>query len=156
MAGGGLKGRVAAQNRKARHNYFIEDTVEAGIELTGSEVKSLRAGRANIGDSFAEERGGEMFLVNAHISPYAAANRFGHEPLRPRRLLLHKREIGRLLGKVQREGYTLVPLSVYFNDRGRAKVELALGRGRKNYDKRERDRERDWQRDKARVMRAKG
>ncbi len=155
MADGDLKTRTVAQNRKARHNYIIEDTVEAGLALVGTEVKSLREGRASLGDAFAQEKAGEMYLVNAHISPYGPANRFNHEPMRPRKLLLHRREIARLAGLVQRQGYTLVPLKLYFNGRGRAKVELGIGRGRKLHDKRDRAKERDWQREKARVLRDK-
>jgi SsrA-binding protein len=155
VAGGDLNRRFVAQNRKARHNYFIEDTIEAGLVLQGSEVKSLRAGSASLGDAYAEARGGELFLVNAHIPPYTAANQFNHEPLRPRKLLLHRREVEKLTGKVQREGYTLVPLSLYFNDRGRAKVDLALARGRKHHDKREREKSRDWKREQSRLMRNK-
>jgi len=153
MASGELTTKVVAQNRKARHDYFIEETLEAGMELVGTEVKSLRQGRASLGDAFAQEREGEMYLMNAHISAYTAANRFNHEPLRPRKLLLHKREIGRLAGLVQRQGYTVVPLKLYFNERGKAKVELGVARGRKQHDKRERDKERSWQREKARVLR---
>ena len=123
------------------------------MELVGTEVKSLRQGRASLGDAFAQERDGEMFLMNAHISAYTAANRFNHEPLRPRKLLLHKREIGRLAGLVQRQGYTVVPLKLYFNERGKAKVELGVARGRKQHDKREREKERSWQREKARLLR---
>jgi SsrA-binding protein len=153
MASGELTTKVVAQNRKARHDYFIEETLEAGMELVGTEVKSLRQGRASLGDAFAQEREGEMYLMNAHISAYTAANRFNHEPLRPRKLLLHKREIGRLAGLVQRQGYTVVPLKLYFNERGKAKVELGVARGRKQHDKRERDKERSWQREKARLLR---
>lgn len=153
MASSGVGRRVVAQNRKARRNYFIEDTLEAGIALVGTEVKSLRDGKCSLNEAYAEQRGGELFLVNAHIGVYEAGNRNNHEPLRPRKLLLHKREIERMIGKVQREGYTLVPLSIYFNERGRAKVDLALARGRKQYDKREREKTRDWQRQKARLMR---
>ena len=155
MASGDLNRRFVAQNRKARHNYFIEDTIEAGLVLHGSEVKSLRAGSASLGDAYAEVRGGELFLVNAHIAPYNAANQFNHEPLRPRKLLLHRREVEKLTGKVQRGGYTLVPLSLYFNDRGRAKIDLALARGRKHHDKREHEKTRDWKREQSRLMRNK-
>jgi len=147
---------VVARNRKARHEYFVEDTLEAGIVLAGSEVKSLRDGRANIADSYAAEKGGELFLMNAHIPEYAGANRFGHETRRPRKLLLHRRQINRFMGAVGREGKTIVPLSLYFDERGRAKVELALVRGKKAHDKRATMREREWQRDKERVMRARG
>ncbi|HEX9648675.1 MAG TPA: SsrA-binding protein SmpB [Alphaproteobacteria bacterium] len=155
MAGGDLKQRIVAQNRKARHNYIIEDTVEAGLVLVGTEVKSLREGRASLGDAFAERRDGEMVLVNSHIAHYPPANRLNHDPLRPRKLLLHRREIERLRGLVERRGYTLVPLKLYFDERGRAKVELGIARGRKLHDKREREKELGWQRDKARLMRAR-
>lgn len=157
MAGGDLTQRIVAQNRKARHNYIIEDTIEAGLVLVGTEVKSLREGRASLGDAFAQRRDGGMYLVNAHIAHYPpAAGRLNHEPMRPRKLLLHKREIERLRGLVERRGYTLVPLKLYFDARGRAKVELGIARGRKTHDKREREKERSWQRDKARLMRARG
>jgi SsrA-binding protein len=145
--------RFAAQNRKARHEYFIDDTIEAGIMLLGTEVKALREGKASIGESFAGPQGGELYLFNAYIPEYEAANRFNHLPRRPRKLLLHKRELSRLLGASQREGTTLVPLSLYFNERGRAKVELGLARGKRKADKRATEKERDWQRDKARIMR---
>ncbi|MGY2050457.1 SsrA-binding protein SmpB [Methylobacterium sp. JK268] len=148
--------RVVADNRKARFNYEITDTVEAGIALTGTEVKSLRGGKATIGDAYAGPSGNEFFLFNAYIPEYLEANRFNHETKRPRRLLLHRRQINKFLGATQREGYTVIPLKIYFNERGRAKVELGLGRGKKLHDKRETAKERDWQRDKARLMRAKG
>ena len=148
-------GRIAAQNRKARYDYAIEDTLEAGIVLMGSEVKSLRAGRGNINEAYAAAKDGEIFLLNAHISEYAQA-RDGHEPLRPRKLLLKKRELRRLLGAVQREGMTIVPLKIYFNDRGIAKAEIGLARGRKKHDRREREKERDWDRQKARLVRQMG
>ncbi|MBM3485457.1 MAG: SsrA-binding protein SmpB [Alphaproteobacteria bacterium] len=148
--------RVAAQNRKARHDYFIEESLEAGIVLTGSEVKALRDGRANINDAYAAERGGEIFLVNAHIPEYKEAGPFGHEPRRARKLLLHGRQIGKLIGAIQREGMTLVPLRIYFNQRGRAKVELGLAKGKKKADRRESIKERDWDRQKARLLRSKG
>lgn len=156
MAGGDLSDRTVARNRKAFHSYFIEERLEAGLVLAGTEVKSLREGRASLGDSYAEEREGEMFLVNAHIGAYAAASRHNHEPLRPRKLLLHRREIRRLAGMIQRRGYTVVPLSLYFNRSGRAKIELGVARGRTGHDKRERIRERGWQRDRARLMRERG
>ncbi len=146
-------GRVAAQNRKARYNYFIDETLEAGLVLTGTEVKSLREGRANIGDSYATAQDGELFLVNAHISEYSGGNRLNHEPLRPRKLLLRKREIGRLVGAIQRRGVTLVPLEIYFNARGIAKVRLGIARGKRQYDKRATAKERDWQRQKGRLLR---
>jgi len=146
--------RTVAQNRKARHEFHIEDSVEAGLQLTGSEVKSLRAGRANIGQAFAVDQRGEIWLMNAHIAEYAPAARFGHEPTRPRKLLLHKREIDKLMGQVKREGYTLVPLSIFFNGRGIAKLNLGLARGKKKADKREDIKKRDWERQKARLLRA--
>ena len=147
--------RVAAQNRRARHDYIIEDTIEAGMMLTGSEVKALRAGKASIKEAYARERDGEVWLVNAHFSEYAPAAREGHEPKRPRKLLLRRREIARLIGQMQREGVTLVPLKIYFNGRGFAKCELGVARGKKKADKRETEKKRDWQREKARLMREK-
>ena len=148
--------RVAAQNRKARHNYEIEDTLEAGIMLVGSEVKSLRGGRASIAEAFAVERDGELWLVNAHIPEYEAANRRNHPPMRPRKLLVHSRQRDKLMGAISREGMTLVPLSVYFNDRGIVKVQLGLGKGKSKIDKREDIKRREWNRDKARVLRNRG
>jgi SsrA-binding protein len=156
MARAAAAGRLAAQNRKARHDYIIEDTFEAGIVLLGTEVKSLRQGRASIGEAFAAERDGELFLFNAYIPEYEAANRFNHEPRRPRKLLMHRREIARLIGLIQRGGMTLVPLSIYFNERGVAKVQLGLARGKRKVDKREAEKARDWEREKARLMREKG
>jgi SsrA-binding protein len=129
--------RIVADNRKARFNYEILDTLEAGIALTGTEVKSLRQGKATIGDAYAGPSGNELFLFNAYIPEYLQANRFNHETRRPRRLLLHKRQIDKLLGATQREGFSVVPLKIYFNEKGRAKVELGLGRGKKLHDKRE-------------------
>lgn len=143
--------KVVATNRKARHDYFIEDTVEAGIVLTGTEIKSVRAGRANLQDSFALIRNGEMWLVGAHISPYVHGNRENHDPTRDRKLLLHRREIDRLAGKVQERGYTLVPLRVYLRD-GRAKVELGLAKGKRQYDKRETIAKRDSDREMRRAV----
>ena len=128
--------KLICQNKKAWHNYFFEDRYEAGIALLGTEVKSLREGRANLGDSYGKIKNGEVFLVDAHISPYSHANRFNHDPLRTRKLLLHKKEIRRLIGKVQERGFTLIPLRLYFSN-GRAKVELGLGKGKKLFDKRE-------------------
>jgi len=148
--------RVVADNRKARFNYEILDTYEAGIALTGTEVKSLRQGKATIGEAYAGPSGEEFFLFNAYIPEYLQANRFNHEIKRPRRLLLHKRQIDKLIGATQREGFTVVPLKVYFNERGRAKVELGLGRGKKLHDKRETEKKRDWDRERARVLREKG
>ncbi len=148
--------RLVAQNRKARHDYIIEDTLEAGLVLTGSEVKSLRKGRCSVGEAYAHERDGELFVQNLHIPPYDPASRYNHEPRRPRKLLVHRRELARLIGLVQRGGYTLVPLSIYFNERGRAKLELALARGKRKADKRDSEKRRDWQRQKARLLRDKG
>ena len=148
--------RTAAVNRRARFNYEIGQVFEAGIALSGTEVKSLREGRSSIADAYAGERNGEMWLYNAFIPEYLQANRFNHETRRPRKLLLHKREISRLVGAVDREGMTVVPLKIYFNDRGRAKVELAVARGKKLHDKRETSKQRDWGREKARLMRDKG
>ncbi len=148
--------RPIAQNRKARHEYIIESTLEAGLMLTGSEVKSLRQGRCSIGEAYAHEQGGELYLRGMHISPYEAATRRNHEPLRPRKLLVHRRELAKLLGQVQRGGYTLVPLSIYFNARGIAKIELALARGKRKADKRQSEKKRDWSRQKARLLRDRG
>jgi len=154
----GPSGDIAAQNRKARHDYFIEDTFEAGVMLMGSEVKSLRRGSASIGESYAQEKEGELYLLNAYIPVYeAAAQHSGHQdPRRARKLLLHKREIERLKMAVAREGYTLVPLSIYFNARGIAKVELGLAKGKHKADKRQTSKDRDWKRDKARLMAKRG
>lgn len=145
--------RPVAQNRKAFHDYAIEDKLEAGIVLAGTEVKSLREGRANLGDAYAGEMQGELYLFNAYIPEYRQASRFNHETRRPRKLLVHRRERNKLLGAVQREGYTLVPLAIYFNPRGKAKVELGLGRGKKSFDKRAAIKDRDWQRQKERLFR---
>ena len=128
--------KIVAQNRKARYNYFIEESYEAGMVLLGTEVKALREGRANIKDGYARITDGEVFLMDVHISPYAFGNRFNHDPLRPRKLLMHGREIHRLMGKVKENGFALIPLSIYFSH-GRAKVSLALAKGKKLYDKRE-------------------
>lgn len=150
-----MAGKLIAENRRARFDYFLEQTFEAGLSLTGSEVKSLRNGRANIAESYAAVEGDEIVLVNADIPPYVQANRFNHEPRRPRKLLLHRKEIDRLIGAVQREGRTIVPTKLYWNDKGMAKLELALAKGKKIHDKRDTAAERDWQRDKARLMRDK-
>lgn len=147
-----LPARVAADNRKARHLYFIEDEYEAGIVLVGTEVKSLRDGKANIKESYAEVKDGELWLVNAYIPEFSHGNRFNHEPRRPRKLLMHAREIARLGGAVQKGGMSLIPLKIYFNDQGRAKVELGLGKGKKLHDKRETEKQRDWNRQKSRLM----
>ena len=148
--------KVVAENRKARFNYEIGDTYEAGIALTGSEVKSLRSGKATIAESYADTRGGEVWLVNANIPEYVQAGRFNHAPKRPRKLLLHRRQIDKLAGGVEREGMTIVPLKMYFNDKGRAKLELALARGKKLHDKRETLKKRSWDREKSRLLRVKG
>ena len=151
-----MAGKLIAENRRARFDYFLEQTFEAGLSLTGSEVKSLRNGRANIAESYAAVEGDEIVLVNADIPPYVQANRFNHEPRRPRKLLLHRKEIDRLIGAVQREGRTIVPTKLYWNDKGMAKLELALAKGKKIHDKRDTAAERDWQRDKARLMKDLG
>ncbi len=148
--------KLVVQNRKARHNYFIEDRIEAGLVLQGTEVKSLRQGRGSIVEAYADDKAGELYLVNAQIPIYEAANRFNHAPKRPRKLLLRRRELARLIGLIRRDGYTLVPLSLYFTPRGIAKVELGLARGKRKVDKRETEKKRDWQRDKARLMRERG
>lgn len=156
MANKGGNRKVVANNRKARRNYEIDETFEAGLVLSGTEVKSLRTGKANISDAYASEEGGELFLYNAYIPEYLQANRFNHSPRRPRKLLLHRREIHKLIVGIQREGMTVVPLKLYFNERGIAKLELALAKGRKLHDKRQVERKRDWDRQKARLMREKG
>ena len=143
-------------NRKAFHDYIIEDTVEAGLVLTGTEIKSMRAGRVNLRDAYARPERGEMWLLNAHIAPYQAGNRYNHEPERPRKLLLHHKQILELGRKVHEKGLTLVPLKLYFNKQGRAKVELGLGRGKKLYDKRETLARRDAEREMERAARARG
>src|SRR6516164_6221562 len=143
-----------AQHRRARHDYVIEDTLEAGLVLHGTEVKVLRSGQASIAEAYADEEGGELFLVNANIPEYAAAAHFTHEPRRPRKLLLHRKQVNRLLGAIRRQGATLIPLSVYFNERGRAKVELGLARGKRKAVKRQAEKQRYWQRSRARILRA--
>jgi SsrA-binding protein len=148
--------KLIAENRRARFDYFIDDVVEAGLMLTGTEVKSLRNGRANIAESYAAVEGRDIVLINADIPPYTQANRFNHEPRRPRKLLLHRKQIDRLIGAVQREGRTIIPTKHYWNDKGIAKLEIGLAKGKKLHDKRETAAERDWQRDKARLMRDKG
>ena len=147
---------LISQNRKARHNYLIEESLEAGVVLVGTEVKSLRQGRASIVEAYAADQQGELYLFNSHIPIYDPAGRFNHQPKRLRKLLLHSRELARLIGLIRREGYTLVPLSLYFNERGIAKVELGLARGKRKVDKRETEKRRDWQRQKARLMRERG
>ncbi len=150
------KTKVVADNRRARFDYTLEDFYEAGISLQGTEVKSLRDGQGNIADSYAELKNGEVWLINANIPEFSHGNRYNHEAKRPRKLLLKAREIKKLTGAVQRGGYTLIPMQVYFNAKNRAKVELALAKGKKLHDKREATKERDWARDKARLMRDKG
>lgn len=148
--------KIVAENRRARFNYAIESSLEAGMQLTGTEVKSLREGKATIAESYAHVKGGEVFLVNAHIPEYAGGNRQNHEPTRVRKLLLRGREIEKLHRAADRDGMTLVPLRIYFNARGIAKMDLGIAKGKKLHDKREDTKQRDWQRDKARLMRAKG
>ncbi|MDE2488347.1 MAG: SsrA-binding protein SmpB [Alphaproteobacteria bacterium] len=152
-----MAGKLIAENRRARYDYFLEDAFEAGLQLTGSEVKSLRNGRANIAESYAAVEGREIVLINADIPPYQQAGpHFNHEPRRHRKLLLKRREIDKLIGAVQREGRTIIPTKLYWNDRGIAKLEVALAKGKKVHDKRETAAQRDWQRDKARLLREKG
>ncbi len=151
-----IAGNIAVENRRARHEYSISETLEAGIMLAGTEVKSLRTGRANLADAFAGQQGGELYLFNAYIPEYQVKTIFTHETRRPRKLLVHRKELRKLLGAVTREGMTLVPLSIFFNDRGIAKVQLGLAKGRKLHDRRAAEKERDWQRDKARVLRDRG
>ena len=148
--------KIVADNRKARFSYLIGETFEAGIMLSGTEVKSLRGGKGMIGESYAAEQNGDIYLINAYIPEYLQANRFNHEPKRPRKLLLHKRQINRLIAATQREGMTVVPLKVYFNEQGRAKVEIALAKGKNAADKRETSKKRDWEREKGRILREKG
>ena len=150
------KCKTVAENRRARFEYYVEDVFEAGIMLTGTEVKSLRFGEGSIAESYAEVKGGEVWLVNSNVPEFSHGNRHNHEPKRPRKLLLHEREIARLTGAVERKGMTLVPLSIFFNGRGRAKVELALARGKNLADKRQTVKDRDWKREQARIMRDRG
>jgi SsrA-binding protein len=147
--------KYAAQNRRARHDYLIQDTIEAGMVLLGTEVKMLRQGQASISEAYAAERDGALYLVGAHIPEYKSA-RENHEPGRPRKLLLHRKEQNKLRGLIKREGMTIVPLGIYFNERGLAKCELGLAKGKRKADKREAEKSRDWQRDKARLLREKG
>jgi SsrA-binding protein len=148
--------KIVADNRKGRYHFEIMETFEAGIALTGTEVKSLRTGKVTIGESYAGPSGNDFYLFNADIPEYLQANRFNHERRRPRRLLLKKREIAKLTGAVQRDGLTVIPTKLYFNDKGRAKLEIALARGKKLHDKRDTEKQRDWARDKARLMRDRG
>jgi len=148
-----IKHKILAENRKARFNYEILDNMEAGLVLMGTEVKSLRANHANIAESYASFEQDGLWLINAHIPEYTAGNRFNHEPRRLRKLLLHSKELDRLAKAVEREGMTIVPLRLYFNPRGRAKIEIALARGKKLHDKRQTEKKRDWGREKARLLR---
>jgi SsrA-binding protein len=148
--------KLIAENRRARFDYFLEDKLEAGLALTGTEVKALRQGRANIAESYASVEGREIELINAHIPEYGPANRFNHEPRRPRKLLLHRRELDKLIGAVQREGRTLIPTRLYFNDKGLVKLEVALAKGKKAHDKRATEADRDWKREQGRLMRDRG
>ena len=150
------KVKVVAENRRARFDYFVEDRIETGIALTGTEVKSLRGGEGSIAESYAGVEGEEVWLINSHIPEYSHGNRMNHAPRRPRKLLLKSREISKLQGAITRQGLTLVPLSIYFNSSGRAKVELAVARGKKMHDKRETQKERDWKREQGRLMRKHG
>lgn len=156
MASEQPKTKLIAENRRARYDYFLEDFIEAGIQLLGTEIKSLRSGRANIAESYAAVEGREIVLINADIPPYQQAYRFNHEPRRHRKLLLHRKQIDKLIGAVQREGRTIIPVKLYLNESGKAKLEIALAKGKKVHDKRETEAARDWQRDKARLMRDKG
>ena len=149
--------KIAADNRRARFDYEIGEVFEAGIMLTGTEVKSLRGGKATIAESYVSvDRKGEVWLINANIPEYLQAKRFNHEPKRPRKLLLREREIGKLAQAIEREGMTIVPLKAYFNEKGRAKIEIAIARGKKLHDKRETEKQRDWNREKSRLMKEKG
>ena len=148
--------KIVAENRKARFNYAIEDTVEAGIALTGTEVKSIRNGKTTIAESYADSKDGEIWLINANIPEYLQANRFNHEEKRPRKLLVSRKQLAHLGQEVSRAGNSIVPLKLFFNDQGRAKVLIGLGKGKKNYDKRETERNRDWNRDKSRIMKEGG
>ncbi|MBV9261950.1 MAG: SsrA-binding protein SmpB [Pseudolabrys sp.] len=148
--------KIVSDNRRARFNYEIGEVFEAGLALTGTEVKSLRSGKATIGESYADAKNGEIWLINANIPEYKQASRFNHLPKRPRKLLLHQRQINKLAGAVEREGMTIVPLKLYFNEKGRAKLEIALARGKKLFDKRATEKKRSWERERGRLMRMKG
>lgn len=148
--------KIITQNRKARYNFFITENIEAGIILLGSEIKALRQGKANIEEAFVDIQKGELYLVNSFINEYAQARHFSHEPTRPRKLLLNRREINKILGAIQRKGMTVVPLSFYFTSKGRVKVDLGMAEGKKQVDKREHEKQRDWQRQKSRLLRQKG
>lgn len=148
--------KIAADNRKARYNFEIVDAIEAGLVLTGTEVKALRGGKATIAESYATIENGELMLVNSYIPEYLQANRFNHEPKRPRKLLASRKQIARFAQAIEREGMTLIPLKVYFNEKGRAKIEVAIARGKKLHDKRETEKERDWKREQGRILRDRG
>ena len=148
--------KLIAENRRARFDYFLDEKLEAGLILTGTEVKALREGRANIAESYVGVEGRELALINAHIPEYGPANRFNHEPRRQRKLLMHRKQIDKLIGAAQREGRTLVPTRLYFNDKGMVKLEVALARGKKAHDKRAAESERDWKREQGRLMRDRG
>jgi len=150
------KVKVVAENRRARYDYFVEERFEAGIELRGTEVKALRTGQGSIAESYATVEGDEVFLINSSIPEYSHGNRLNHEPRRRRKLLMRAREIAKLHGAITRQGLTVVPLTIYFNSRGRAKIELALARGKKAHDKRETIKERDWKREQGRLLRSNG
>jgi SsrA-binding protein len=149
-------GKIVAENRRARFDYLIEETLEAGLMLTGTEVKALRLGRANVAESYAAPEDGALWLINAHIPEYGPASRFNHEPRRKRKLLVKRRQLEKLMGAVQRDGRTIVPLKIYWNERGIAKLEIAVARGKRAPDKREADKARDWKREQGRLMRDKG
>ena len=153
---GDMTEKLIAENRRARFDYFLDDKVEAGLMLTGTEVKALRLGRANIAESYAAAQGREIVLINANIPEYGPANRFNHEPTRPRKLLLHRKQIDKMLAAIQRDGRTLVPTRLYFNEKGMVKLEVALAKGKKAHDKREVEADRDWKREQGRLMRDRG
>jgi SsrA-binding protein len=148
--------KLIAENRRARFDYFIDDVVECGIMLTGTEVKSLRMGKANIAESYAAVENGGIFLINADIPPYFGGNRFNHEPRRPRKLLLHRKQIDKLMASVRRDGLTLIPTKMYWNDKGLAKLEIGVAKGKKLHDKRATEADRDWKREQGRLMRDRG
>ncbi|SER03027.1 SsrA-binding protein [Faunimonas pinastri] len=150
------RSNIVAENRKARYNFEIGETFEAGVQLTGTEVKSLRQSKANIGESYVSPEGGEIWLINSYIPEYLEANRFNHETRRRRKLLLHAKQIEKLMGGVNRQGMTIVPLKLYFNDRGRAKIEISLAKGKQDHDKRATEKERDWNREKSRLLKENG
>ncbi len=152
----GTKVKTVAENRRARFDFEIDTVYEAGLALTGTEVKSLRGGEGSIAESYAEVKDGQVWLINSNVPEFSHGNRFNHEPKRPRKLLLHEREINKMHGAVMRQGMTLVPLSIYFNERGRAKIEIAIAKGRKAHDKREHIKEQDWKREAARLLKDRG